>query len=133
MEQQLEEQPIWFDIDLEAVPEPRMSNLGSLEWALSVRWELVNTLVREHLDELPATLGGIRLTRTTHWARLPAADQGGLASLYLAPLYATKLQISSGGHRMEAMRRRGVRWALGQCYPSDVGEGIPDLHAYMPT
>lgn len=92
----------------------------------------MNTLVRDHLDELPANLGGMRLSRTTHWAGLSSADRAGLESLYAEPPYATTRQISSGGHRMEVMRRQGVRWALGMCHRSDVGEGVPELHAYLP-
>lgn len=126
-------QRIWCDFDLETIPPARVWNSGSLEWALTVNWALVNTLVREHLDELTPTLGGTQLISTGHWAGLSLANREGLASLYREPPYATPLQISSGGHRIEAMRRQGVRWALGQCHPSDVGEGVPDLHAYLPA
>lgn len=90
-------------------------------------------LVREHLYDLPSALSGIRLVRTPHWAALTLADNEGLASLYAEPPYATTLKISGGGHRSDAVRRQGVRWALGQCYPEDVGEGVPELHAYLPT
>jgi hypothetical protein len=93
----------------------------------------VNTLVREHLEDFPATLGGTQLSRTSHWATLTPENQEGLASLYAEPPYATPLQISSGGHRIEAMRQQGLRWALGQCYPSDVGAGVPELRAYLPV
>ncbi len=112
--------------------QPHVWNRGSFEWALTINWEFVNTLVREHRDELAPTLGGARLVATTHWAALSAADQQGLASLYREPPYATTLQISGGGHRFAAMRQQGVRWALGQCYISDVGAGVPELHAYLP-
>jgi hypothetical protein len=123
---------VWCDFDLETIPTSHVWNRGSFEWALTVNWELVNTLVREHLDELTPTLGGARLVATTHWAALSAADQQGLASLYREPPYATALQISGGGHRFAAMRQQGVRWALGQCNVSDIGDGVPELHAYLP-
>lgn len=131
--EQSEEQPIWCDFDLETIPASRVWNPGSLEWALTVNWEQVNTLVREHLDELTPRLRGPQLAATTHWAALSPTDQEGLASLYREPPYATDLQISRGGHRLEAMRRQGVRWALRQCMPSDIGEGVPKLHAYLPA
>lgn len=127
------EQPIWFDIDLETVPHPQVWKPESLEWALSVDRQRVNTLVRDHLDELPATLTGTWLVRSVHWTALPPHDREGLASLYAEPLYATTRQISAGGHRIQAMRQQGVRWALGKCLPSDVGEGVPELHAYLPA
>jgi hypothetical protein len=127
------EQPFWCDFDLESIPAAPVCKPESLEWALGVDWELVNTLVREHLDELTATLPGAQLVATAHWAALSPANREGLTSLYDEPPYATTLQISSGGHRIEAMRQQGVRWALGQCYPSDVGNGVPELHAYLPA
>jgi hypothetical protein len=128
------EQPIWFDIDLETVPEYTVWKPKSLEWALTVNWQHVNTLVREHLDDIPATLLDTQLIRTAHWNALTPVDRTGLASLYNEPPYATTPQISRGGHRIVAMRQQGVRWALGHCFPSDVGEGgIPDLCAYLPA
>lgn len=122
---------VWCDFDLEIIPATRVWKPKSLEWALKVNWNLVNTLVREHLVELTPALTGGQLAATTQWAGLSPTDRAGLASLYHEPPYATPLQISSGGHRIAAMRHQGVRWALGQCHFSDVGEGVPDLHAYL--
>lgn len=124
---------VWCDFDLETIPTAHVWNRESFEWALTVNWELVNTLVREHLDELTPTIGGAQLAATAHWNDLSPTDREGLASLYREPPYATTLQISGGGHRFAAMRRQGVRWALGQCHVSDIGEGVPDLHAYLPA
>lgn len=125
-------QLVWCDFDLEVLPVARVWKPESLEWAMTVNWEFVNTLVRKHLDELSPDLPSEQLVATTHWSGLSPGDQEGLASLYREPPYATALQISSGGHRIAAMRQQGVRWALGQCYLSDIGEGVPDLLAYLP-
>lgn len=127
------EKRIWCDFDLETIPAPSVWKSESLEWALTVNWELVNTHVREHFDELMPDLSGRELIATSHWRAFSRTDREGLTSLYSEPPYATPLQISSGGHRFEAMRRQGVRWALGQCHPSDVGAGVPELHAYLPA
>lgn len=126
------EQPIWCDLDLEAIPEYEAWKPESLAWALGVDWNLVNTAIREHLAELPANLPGRWLARSAHYMTLRPTDREGLASLYDDPLFATPVQITSGGHRMSAMRDQGIRWALGQCLPSDVGSSVPDLHAYLP-
>jgi hypothetical protein len=126
-----DERFVWCDFDLETIPTARVWKPESLEWALTVDWQLVNTLVREHLDELTPDLPGEQLVTTRHWAGLSPADREGLASLYTEPPYATDRQISCGGHRFAAMRQQGVRWALGHCHPSDVGDGVPDLHAYL--
>jgi hypothetical protein len=123
---------VWCDFDLETMPTARVWKPESLEWAMSVDWEVVNTLVREHYEELTPVLPAEQLVATRHWAGLSPADREGLASLYTEPPYATDRQISSGGHRFAAMRQQGVRWALGQCYVSDIGAGVPELHTYLP-
>lgn len=125
------EQVIWCDIDLESVPDYEVWKPESLAWALSIDWQQVNTLVRDHLDELPADLLGRWLSRSMHWNALSSLHREGLTSLYIEPIVATDAQISSGGHRITAMRQQGVRWALGQCLPSDVGDSVDVLHAYL--
>lgn len=126
------EQQIWCDIDLETVPDYQVWKPYSLAWALSINWQQLNTLVRDHLDELPADLSGRWRSRSVHRNALPSLQRQGLDSLYAEPIVATNAQISSGGHRITAMRQQGVRWALGQCVPSDVGNSVDALHAYLP-
>ena len=114
---------LWFDIDLDVVPDyPTVWKPESLSWALRVDWAKVNDLVRNDLGAYPTDdhVTGLRAARA---AGLTDSDLAGLSSLYSEPVYATPAQITSGGHRITAMRRQGIRWALGLCHRDDVGDG----------
>lgn len=127
---------LWFDIDLEVVPDySRIWKPESLEWALRVDWAKVNDLVRNNPKQYP-TGDHPAAMRAARAAGLNTTDLEGLSSLYSDPLYATPPQISSGGHRITAMRHQGIRWALGICHRDDVGDGtkgtIDEIHVYVP-
>lgn len=66
------EQAIWFDIDLKTVPEYDVWKPESLEWAMSIDWQRVNTVLRDHLADLPAHLSGVaRAQRALEYADAP--------------------------------------------------------------
>lgn len=123
---------VWFDIDLETVEEYEPWKPDSVEWAMGVDWAKLNDLVRRNLTSYPA--GGVDLALANAEAEpsLSKAEQWGLFTLYSEPIFATPRQITSGGHRIVAMRRQGVRWALGQCDRADVGVSVDEIHAYLP-
>ena len=114
---------LWFDIDLEEVPDyPRIWKPDSLEWALGVDWAKVNDLVRTHPGRYP-TGDHATAIRAARAEGLGGPDLEGLSSQYQEPIYATPPEITAGGHRMTAMRRQGVRWAMGWCHRDSVGDG----------
>jgi hypothetical protein len=127
----MEQEMVWFDIDLEFVPQYGVWRPESVEWALTVGWATVNDFVRNNLPGCPAGDHNAAL-RTAATARMSATDREGLFSLYRESIFATEHQISGGGHRIAAMRRQGLRWALGQCYLDDIGTSVDELHAYRP-
>lgn len=135
MRKELPDQWLWFDIDLEKVPDYEVWKPESLEWAMGVDWVKVNDLVRHNLTDYP-TDDHAAAIRSGRAAGLSSADLGGLSSLYREPIYATTPQITSGGHRITAMRAQGVRWALGQCDRDAVDDGtggtIDEIHVYIP-
>ena len=123
---------VWYDIDLETISPYDVWKPDSVTWAMTVDWARVNDLVRNHLDAYPANDLHVALNSAHAEATLTAVDRLGLWSLYAEPIFATPDQITSGGHRITAMRTQGLRWALGQCHPDDVGTpGIPELHVYL--
>ncbi|MDO3395058.1 hypothetical protein QWJ41_04975 [Nocardioides sp. SOB44] len=122
MRKELPDQWLWFDIDLEKVPDYEVWKPESLEWAMGVDWVKVNDLVRHNLTDYP-TDDHAAAIRSGRAAGLSSADLGGLSSLYREPIYATTPQITSGGHRITAMRAQGVRWAGGQCDRDAVDDG----------
>lgn len=127
--------PLWFDIDLEAVPAYKPWKPESVEWAMGVDWAMVNDLVRHSPGQfLPFDFNAAICAAQA--AGVTGSDLEGLLSLYDEPVYATSSQITSGGHRIIAMRRRGIRWALGLCCSDDVGDGtggtISESRVYFP-
>jgi hypothetical protein len=116
---------LWFDIDLEAVPDyPKIWKPESLKWALGVDWATVNDLVRNNPTQYPPGDHGAALV-AAQAAGLSASDIEGLSSLYLDPVDATAPQVTAGGHRMTAMRRQGLRWALGSAIATTSATGPP--------
>jgi hypothetical protein len=124
---------LWFDIDLETVPDYETWKPASLEWALTVDWAKVNGLVRANFAQYP-TRDHAATMRSARAAGLSPGDLQGLSSLYAEPIYSTTAQITAGGHRITAMRAQGIRWALGWCHHDDVGDGtrgtVDELHVY---
>jgi hypothetical protein len=125
---------VWFDIDLETVEPYAVWKPESVEWALTVDWARVNELVRRNVNDFPADDFAAAMRSADRLPDLTPADRAGLGSLYQEPIFATPRQISSGGHRITAMRQQNVRWALGTCHLADIGEGsdasVHPLHAY---
>lgn len=123
----------WYDIDLETIEPYEFWKPASLRWAKKVNWAKLNELIRINLDQFPPDDVDIALASASADAGLGRRDLEGLNSLYAEPIFATPDQITSGGHRITAMRHQGLRWALGKCLPDDVGTpGIPELHVYLP-
>lgn len=126
---------LWFDIDLGGVPDYTVWKPDSVEWAMGVNWAKVNDLVRYNLGQYP-TRDHDAAIAAAQAAGLGSADLDGLSSLYREPVYATAPQITSGGHRIVAMRRQGLRRALGLCHRDDVGDGtdgtIDEICVYIP-
>lgn len=119
---ELPDQWLWFEIDLETVPDYRVWKPESLEWAMAVDWAKVNDLIRNSPSDYPADDHGAAI-RSGRAAGLNSADLEGLSSLYCEPIYATAPQITAGGHRITAMQAQRIRWALGQCDRDAVGDG----------
>ncbi|WP_114558307.1 hypothetical protein [Desertihabitans aurantiacus] len=99
--------------------------------ALGVNWAQVNDLVRNDPVSYP-TGNRAAATRAGRAAGLSSTDLEGLSSLYAEPVYATPPQITSGGHRITAMRRQGIRWALGRCHRGDLGDTMHEIRVYVP-
>jgi hypothetical protein len=54
-------------------------------------------------------------------------------SYFQEPVYAFRGQITSGGHRIAAMRAQGLRWGLGLCDESALGVTVPMEQARLPN
>lgn len=121
---------VWFDIDLETLPPYDIWKPASLKWALTVNWAKVNDLIRNRLSDFPTQSHPTLWKTVKGMPGLSKADREGLWTLYTESIYATPAQISSGGHRLTAMRTQGLRWALGQCHHGDIGVTVDELHAY---
>jgi hypothetical protein len=121
---------VWCDIDLEVVGPYRKWKQESVDWAMTVNWALVNDLVRQNFSDLP-TDDDLAAVRAADAVGLSGPDREGLFSLYAEPIWAFPGQVSAGGHRILAMRAQKVRWALGQCFLDQVGDGVDELHAYV--
>jgi hypothetical protein len=52
--------------------------------------------------------------------------------MWREPITATPVPITNGGHRITAMRKQGVRWAIGMFSLEDLGESVDPIHAYLP-
>lgn len=123
---------VWHDIDLEKFGDYAVWKPETVEWAMLVDWAKVNDLVRHRPADFPVGDHEVGMRCGRAIGDLAAADLDGLFSLFAEPIVATPHQISSGGHRITAMRAQGVRWALGQCHREDVGTSVEESHAYLP-
>lgn len=125
---------IWFDIDLTTIDQYEIWKPDSLAWGSNVNWAKINDLVRDHLDDFPPNDPySVRRNAEALAPDLTEADHEGLFSLWRESIFATTFQITNGGHRITAMRAQGVRFALGQCQPEDIGEGVDPSVAYPPA
>lgn len=111
----------WCDIDLDTIPAYKVWRPETVEWAMTVNWVKVNDLVRSSPAEYP-TNDHQEALRAAKLSGLSGADLEGVFSLYAEPIGAIPAQVNAGGHRITAMRRQHLRWALGQCLLEDVGE-----------
>ena len=130
-----DEQPIdvWCDIDLEEIDEYECFRPETTEWAEQVNWACVLDVMRTTIADWCQTGGDLTHLLDAAIAGLDEIDRQGLESLYLWPIVASRVQITNGGHRITAMRKQGIRWALGQRYLDDVGATVDPLHAYVPV
>lgn len=125
---------IWCDIDLDDVPKAKCYRPETIEWAERVNWPMVTDLVRSVIAECAAAdeLADLPSQLKAAVVDLSETDQDAAYSLYMWPIMASQVQITNGGHRIDAMRKQGVRWAIGQGYFDDVGRTIDPLSAYLP-
>lgn len=124
-------QLVWHDIDLDTLEYYKVWKPETVAWAMTVDWAMVNDLVRHRPADFPAGDHEAAMRSARAVGHLTAADLKGLFSLFAEPIVATPHQISSGGHRITAMRAQGVLRALGQCDRDDVGTTVEESQAYL--
>jgi hypothetical protein len=93
---------------------------AALAGVLQVRAE--NGVVMDLLGELQQVEG-----------ELSDLNRQGLVALVLEPITVTQVQLTSGGHRLAAMRRQGVRAVPGMFHRDDLGESIQPERVYPTT
>lgn len=62
--------------------------------------------------------------------RMRTVDTGGLFALVMEPITITPIQVTSGGHRLNAMLQQGVTTVPGLFSRSDIPELVPADRVY---
>ena len=130
------EELIWCRIDLADV----VAVLDQYElwkdepWYHQVDWARVSRVLHESL-----TRRGSRSTAFEMWDDVRAeadgmrqVDRDGLSALLMEPITITPVQLTNGGHRLNAMRLQGVATVPGMFHRGDVGVSVRVDQVYGP-